>query len=110
MRRRVRNAVLSVVLVGLLVALTILIGESASANAADVIIGVVFGVATAVPLGLLVALILRERTSRPRVTHHHDNRQVIVYLQHADGSLERLDEAQARQIAAPLNGVVKVTR
>lgn len=109
MRRR-RNVVLSVVLVGLLAALTIALGQSASGNAADVIIGVVFGVATAIPAGLLVALILRDRTERPRVTHNHDNRQVIIYLQHADGRLERLDDAQARQIVAPTNGVVKVTR
>ena len=106
---KVRNGVLSVVLVGLLALLAIVIGESASGNVAGVIIGIVFGVATAIPVGLLVALIMRDRTARPRVTHN-DNRQVIFYIQHADGRLERMDEAQARQIAAPVNGVVKVTR
>ncbi len=104
-----RHFMLSVVLFGLLALLAILIGESASGNAADVIIGVVFGVATAIPVAFLVALILRDRTARPRVTHN-DNRQVVIYLQHADGTLEQLDEKRARQIAAPVNSVVKVAR
>ena len=90
-----------------LVGLAIIIGETAGEAGASVVIGVVFGVFAAVPTALAIAL--ADRSRRNRTVHHHDNRKVIVYLQQPDGSLERLSEQQARQIAAP-NGVVKITR
>lgn len=108
-----RKMIFGGALMGLLLLLVIVIGESTSQNIADIIVAVVFGVAVAIPMSLLVALILRDhRPQGPRVerhVHQHDERQVIIFIQHPDGTLERMTEQQARQIAAP-NGVMQVTR
>lgn len=93
------------VIVGL-AALGVILGLAAGEAGASVAVGVIFGVAAAVPTALAIALVDRGRRQQ---VHHHDQRQVIIYFQHADGRLERLNEEQVRRIAAPAS-VVNVTR
>lgn len=109
MRGLIGKALLALGMTGGLVGFAIVIGETAGQAGAAAVTGVIFGVFAGVLVGLMVLLISQRGARRTvRYEHHrhyHDNRKALIYMQHADGSLELLQEMDARLLEQPQNGV-----